>query len=185
VQRSGGQGLDDLTRRKGRRIRRRDDGFGDDGGAVTVARGTAAATTADGRAPTTAVATERATTAVDGREAKRAGRGLDGQLYIESHRSRLPADCIDGGVTLHVVGATCEGTGGFVTLLAGDDKVHLDLVGTVSGEAMSARSTAARRSTRSTRPGPPTSPTRRYCGGVQKTSWFAYDGTFSLTRMDE
>src|SRR4029079_16601502 len=61
-----------------------------------------------------------------------------GQLYIEVTDLGLPKDCIDGGVTLQVTGGDVEGTGGcFVELFTGDDKVHLELVGTVSGAAMS------------------------------------------------
>ena len=112
-----------------------------------------------------------------------------GQLYIAVTDLGLPADCIDGGVTLHVTKNEVEGTGGcFVTLLAGDDKVHLDLVGTVSGGTMSGTlhgSTSIDSFDTTWTADFPHSKINLWGVFEAKTSWFAYDGKFSLTRMDE
>src|SRR5678816_712329 len=112
-----------------------------------------------------------------------------GQLYIEVTDVGLPADCIDGGVTLHVTKDDVEGTGGcFVTLLAGDDKVHLDLVGTVSGGTMSGTlhgSTSIDSFDTTWTADFPHSKINLWGVFEAKTSWFAYDGKFSLTRMDK
>ena len=112
-----------------------------------------------------------------------------GQLYIEVTDVGLPADCIDGGVTLHVTEDDVEGTGGcFVTLLAGDDKVHLDLVGTVSGATMSGTlhgSTSIDSFDTTWTADFPHSKINLWGVFEAKTSWFAYDGKFSLTRVEE
>ena len=109
-----------------------------------------------------------------------------GQLYIEVTDVGLPADCIDGGVTLHVVEGKVEGAGGcFVTLLTGDDKVHLDLVGTVSGETMSGTlhgATSIDSFDTTWTADFPHSKINLWGVFEAKTSWFAYDGKFSLTR---
>jgi hypothetical protein len=119
--------------------------------------------------------------------------GLDGtwtgQLYIEVTDLGLPADCIDGGVTLHVSGGEVEGTGGcFVELLAGDDKVRLDLVGTVSGAFMSGTlhgATSLDSFDTTWTADFPHSKINLWGVFEAKTTWFAYDGRFSLHRMDE
>ena len=112
-----------------------------------------------------------------------------GQLYIEVTDVGLPADCIDGGVTLRVKGGDVEGTGGcFVTLLAGDDKVHVDLVGTVSGATMSGTlhgATSIDSFDTTWTADFPHSQINLWGVFEAKTDWFAYDGRFSLTRMDE
>jgi len=112
-----------------------------------------------------------------------------GQLYIEVTDLGLPADCIDGGVTLHVTEGDVEGTGGcFVELFAGDDKVHLDLVGTVSGATMSGtlHGTTSLDSFDTTWTADfPHSKINLWGVFAAKTDWFAYDGKFSLYRMDE
>ena len=112
-----------------------------------------------------------------------------GQLYIEVMDLGLPADCIDGGVTLHVTEGDVEGTGGcFVELFAGDDKVHLDLVGTVSGATMSGtlHGTTSLDSFDTTWTADfPHSKINLWGVFEAKTDWFAYDGRFSLHEMDE
>ena len=112
-----------------------------------------------------------------------------GQLYIEVTDLGLPADCIDGGVTLHVSGGDVEGTGGcFVTLFAGDDKVHLDLVGTVSGATMSGTlhgATSLDSFDTTWTADFPHSKITLWGVFAAKTDWFAYDGKFSLYRMDK
>jgi hypothetical protein len=112
-----------------------------------------------------------------------------GQLYIEVTDLGLPADCIDGGVTLHVSGGDVEGTGGcFVELLAGDDKVHLDLVGTVSGATMSGTlhgATSLDSFDTTWTADFPHSKINLWGVFEAKTAWFAYDGRFSLYEMDE
>ncbi len=112
-----------------------------------------------------------------------------GQLYIEVTDLGLPADCIDGGVTLHVIAGDVEGTGGcFVELFTGDDKVHLDLVGTASGATMSGTlhgATSIDSFDTTWTADFPHSKINLWGVFEAKTDWFAYDGTFSLTRMDE
>ena len=112
-----------------------------------------------------------------------------GQLYIEVTDLGLPADCIDGGVTLHVTEGDVEGTGGcFVELFAGDDKVHLDLVGTVSGAIMSGTlhgATSLDSFDTTWTADFPHSKINLWGVFEAKTDWFAYDGRFSLYRMDE
>jgi hypothetical protein len=109
-----------------------------------------------------------------------------GALYIEVTDLGLAADCIDGGVTLHVSGPDVEGTGGcFVDLLGGDDKVHLDLVGTVSGATMSGTlhgSTSVDSFDTTWAADFPHSKINLWGEFEAKTAWFAYDGRFSLTR---
>jgi hypothetical protein len=119
--------------------------------------------------------------------------GLDGtwtgQLYIEVTDLGMPADCIDGGVTLHVTGGEVEGTGGcFVELFGGDDKVHLDLVGTVTGAFMSGTlhgSTSLDSFDTTWTADFPHSKINLWGVFEAKTTWFAYDGRFSLHHTDE
>ena len=111
-----------------------------------------------------------------------------GQLYIEVTDLGLPADCIDGGVTLQVSDPDVEGTGGcFVELFGGDDKVHLELVGTVSGATMSGtlHGTTSLDSFDTTWTADfPHSKINLWGVFEAKTAWFAYDGRFSLHRLD-
>ena len=111
-----------------------------------------------------------------------------GQLYIEVTDLGLPADCIDGGVTLQVSEPDVEGTGGcFVELFGGDDKVHLELVGTVSGAFMSGtlHGTTSLDSFDTTWTADfPHSKINLWGVFEAKTEWFAYDGRFSLHRLE-
>jgi hypothetical protein len=188
---SGGKGSDDSSATGGDDTTPGDDGAGDDGSGDDGGAGDGGAD--DGKMDDGSDYGGGADDGTGGDSGDDTGTKADnldgtwtGQLYIEVTDVGLPADCIDGGVTLHVKAGKVEGAGGcFVTLLTGDDKVHLDLVGTVSGGAMSGTlhgSTSIDSFDTTWTADFPHSKINLWGVFEAKTSWFAYDGKFSLTR---